>query len=176
MKSVFKQAFTAALVLAAGGTAAPAMADRGFERAHSLHSLDIMLMVTALRCRSSGSDFQEDYYRFATVHRDALRRAGAKLRDVFESGSDGGNPDRALDRMGVVIANSYGGGHPWLGCEELGQIVRVLALASDEEALMRAAHDLLGSEPVDGSVPRFGQLDKPDTKVRISYSDVALSD
>ena len=171
MKKATLRGLGAALVAIVASLSLPAHSDPGFEHAHRLHSLDIMLMVTALRCRDGPEDFQEDYYRFSAAHREVMGRADAKLRAVFEEGTDGGNPDRALDRMGVVIANSYGGGHPWLGCGELGAITRQLALVEAEEELALAAQNLLQPDaPIEVSEPQFGHATQMPAPVQISYS------
>ena len=39
-----------------------------FEEAEKLRRLDIMLMVTGLRCRNTPDNFQADYGRFTTNH------------------------------------------------------------------------------------------------------------
>lgn len=127
-------------------TSAPARADNGFEDAHSLRSLDIMLMVTALRCRSGPHDFQSDYHRFSATHLPRLSAASRTLKRTFAANYGERNPSRALDRMGVKIANAYGGGHPWLNCAELQQTARELARTPDTASLAQSARYLLSAE------------------------------
>lgn len=159
MASGFKR-FLGAIVMSSGLlAAAPANADPGLDKAHALRTFDIMLMVTALRCRTGAHDFQADYYRFAARHVGTLNRAGATLRAEFASGLNARHADRALDRMGVRIANSYGDGHPWLGCAQLGELARELADTADPQALATAADYALGSAPIR----------RPAPEVRIAY-------
>ena len=54
--------------------------------------------------------------------------------------------DDEADRLSVTMANAYGNGHPWLGCAELKQMTRDLALAQGVELLLDAADATLFSE------------------------------
>ena len=58
--------------------------------------------------------------------------------------------NRALDKMSVVIANSYGIGHPNMGCSELRQVTRDLARTRTTGALLSAADTLVGSPTIPG--------------------------
>lgn len=135
----------AGAVICAPASAQTTGADDGFEEAHSLRSLEIMLMVTALRCRTGSHDFQTDYHRFSATHMQHLRAASTTLRRTFEASYGERNPARALDRMGVKIANAYGGGHPWMGCAELQQVTRELCEARDAAHLKQTARRLLSA-------------------------------
>ena len=142
-----------AIALCAAFVSAPAKADSGFEQAHSLRSLDIMLMVTALRCRGGPDDFQADYHQFAAAHSSHLSGAARTLRRTFAASYGERKPERALDRMGVKIANSYGDGHPWMDCAELKQTTRDLAQRSGAGELAESARYLLSA-----SRPQYAQV------------------
>ncbi len=159
--------FFAAIAMGSGMLlTAPANAETGLEKAQALRTFDIMLMVTALRCRTGADDFQADYYRFAASHVGTLNRAGATLREEFANTLGPRSANRALDRMGVRIANSYGDGHPWMGCAQLGQLARELAVTNDPGALASAAQYALAAAPVQRSQPQ----------VTIAYSSANLID
>jgi len=111
--------------------------------AEKLRRLDIMLMVTALRCRTTPDDFRGEFQRFEASHLDELNGAAAELRDGLVSAYGLSGANRALDRMSTTIANQYGQGHPWLGCAELKQSARVLAEVHGHDALVEAADQLL---------------------------------
>jgi len=143
----------AAMAVTAGLAGAPAHAQTDFEEAHSLRSLDIMLMVTALRCRSGPHDFQADYNRFAAAHLPHLNAAGRTLRHNFAASYGQTNPERALDRMGVRIANSYGDGHPWMECAELQQMTRELVQQSDRAKLAETARYMLRAARPEPALP-----------------------
>src|SRR5579872_6293047 len=73
----------AALVALAFGLAmtAPAYAAGGaMSGAEKLRRLDIMLMVTGLRCRATADNFTADYGRFTASHLSELRAANVELK------------------------------------------------------------------------------------------------
>lgn len=115
--------------------------------AANIQRLNIMLMVTSLRCRQTAHDFQSEYDLFATAHQQNLEEAHDALTAdmVAEHGEDG--TKRALDRIGVAIANHYGDGHPTLGCSDLKEVTLRLAMSQDRMRLSQMADDLLGVNP-----------------------------
>lgn len=165
-----------AVALAGAVGAAPANAQDGgeqdrFEEAHSLRSLDIMLMVTSLRCRSGPHDFQSDYHRFSAAHSPHLTAASRTLKRSFAATYGEANPARALDRMGVRIANSYGDGHPWLSCAELQQTTRDLAQSMDPNHLASNARYLLSAARPQQAPMRGNGEGEP---VRLGYNMTAV--
>jgi hypothetical protein len=149
-----KSCFVAAILAVTSVVAsAPAQAQAcwGTEavNAAKLRNLDIMLMVTALRCRMGADNFQPDYYAFAAAHQAELNVANGVLRAQF-AGAGATAANRALDRMSTGIANSYGLGHPDLGCHELRQITRDLTDTRVGGALLDAADALVGAPPIPG--------------------------
>jgi hypothetical protein len=126
-------------------TSAPAMADSSSE-AEKLRRLDIMLMVTGLRCRTTADNFQPDYGRFTTAHFADLNGAAHILKGDLARRHGAAGANRALDRLSVTIANSYGSGHPWLSCGQLKQVAQHLAVARGRAPLVEAADQLLASQ------------------------------
>ena len=113
--------------------------------AEAVRKLDIMLMVTSLRCRKTADNFQADYQRFSSNNLTVLNAASRQLQaDLLKKGNTG---KRALDKISVSMANEYGNGHPWLGCGELKQIARELSAGKNSAQLAVAADDLLSSRP-----------------------------
>lgn len=137
------------MLAACAGMAVPGVvhADPIERNAENIRKLNIMLMVTSLRCRVGDNDFQTDYQKFASAHLNNLNRAGEHLRNDMERKLGKRASKRALDRIGVSVANSYGDGHPWLNCAQLKLATQQLAqnLAPDE--LARAADELLSIQP-----------------------------
>lgn len=123
--------------------AAPAQA-AGESEAEKLRKLDIMLMVTALRCRTTPSDFQADFAAFEAAHLPELNAAAQQLRKTLVAANGAAGASRALDRLSTGMANQYGQGHPRLGCAELKQATRLLAQMKGREVLLSAADELLG--------------------------------
>lgn len=128
------------------GLATPAHAASGDGSAEKLRRLDIMLMVTGLRCRKTADNFTEDYGRFTSRHLSALNEASRNLKTELAQRYGAQGATRALDRMSVVMANEYGGGHPWLSCGELRQVTRSLAVAQGREPLVEAADQVLSRQ------------------------------
>ena len=123
----------------------PAVAN-SISTAENLRRLDIMLMVTSLRCRTTADTFQEDYARFSANHLDDFNAANRALKAEMTARSGRAGVERELDRMSVIMANTYGQGHPWLDCRELKSVTRSLADAHGVAPLEEAAAELLASE------------------------------
>ena len=148
-----KAFFAAAMLAATGIVATPAQAQSCWGpqavAAAKLRNLDIMLMVTALRCRKGADNFQPDYYSFSAAHQAELNVANGVLRAQL-TGGGATAANRALDRMSTSIANSYGLGHPDLGCSELRKVTRDLATTRTSGALLQAADALVGAPAIPG--------------------------
>ena len=122
--------------------ASPAQAG-AMSGAEKLRRLDIMLMVTGLRCRAGRDDFMADYGRFTTRQMGSLNGAERELRQEIFARYGTFDGRRALDRLETVMANDYGRGHPWLDCGELKQVTRNLAEVEGRATLEEAADQLL---------------------------------
>lgn len=117
----------------------------GMSQAEKLRRLDIMLMVTGLRCRTGPDNFQSDYGRFTTNHIASLNAASNSLKRELSARHGTAGANRALDKLSVQMANQYGQGHPWLSCGQLKQVARNLAAARGEAPLVAAADQVLSS-------------------------------
>lgn len=138
----------AAIAALAGMTlAAPLPAAANTADAEKLRRLDIMLMVSALRCRNGASDFQADYNRFAARHLVEMNAASRELKAQYAARYGAQGAKRALDRISVSMANQYGRGHPWMDCAELKDATQRLALLAPGPGLGAAADKLLGDAP-----------------------------
>jgi len=111
--------------------------------AEKLRKLDIMLMVTGLRCRKTVDNFQPEYGRFTTNHFTTLNGAAKALKADYSRLYGPAGANRALDRLSVQMANQYGQGHPWLNCAQLKQVTKSLADMRGPAPLYEAADDLL---------------------------------
>lgn len=142
---------TAMAALAAGAIllGTPAQAASPGAEAEKLRKLDIMLMVTALRCRTTPDNFQADFAAFEAAHLGELNGAAAQMRKDLVATAGPAGAARALDRLSTGMANQYGQGHPRLGCAQLKQTTRILTQTRGREALLSAADELLA--PVDGT-------------------------
>lgn len=124
-------------------TSMPAQANAG-DDAEKVRRLDIMLMVSALRCRNTSDGFQSDYDRFSAAHLSELNAAAATLKQSLNARYGTASANRALDKISTSMANTYGQGHPWLNCAELKQATQSLAQNRAPGALLSAADSLLG--------------------------------
>lgn len=111
--------------------------------AEKLHRLNVMLMVTALRCRRTSDDFTFDYQRFAGQQALPLTQAGLQLRSEYVARHGARAGLAAFERMGTSVANGYGQGHPWLDCGQLRQVTRNLSAVQGQATLAEAADQLL---------------------------------
>jgi len=130
------------------GAAVPAQAGAGSD-SEKLMRLNIMLMVTGLRCRSGSDDFWSDYGRFSTKHMGLLKGANADMRSNFARRYGAKGSKRALDRLSVTMANAYGQGHPWLDCGQLKMVASNLAQVDGRATLVEAANQLLSVRPIE---------------------------
>ncbi|SLJ90201.1 S-adenosyl-L-homocysteine hydrolase [Novosphingobium mathurense] len=129
------------------GLPTPASAAGNDGSAEKLRRMDIMLMVTGLRCRTTVDNFTADYGVFTRRHMSELNEASDDLKADLARRYGVKDANRALDRMSVVMANEYGGGHPWLSCAELKDVTRSLAKVQGRETLVEAAGQLLSRQP-----------------------------
>ena len=133
----------AACVAAAGMVLSFPAAAGGMGQAEKIRRLDIMLMVTGLRCRTTANNFQREYGRFTTNHIGELNAAARELKADYAAKLGPAKADRALDKLSVQMANQYGQGHPWLNCGQLKQVASTLADMRGLQPLVEAANDLL---------------------------------
>ena len=147
VKKVFA-AFGAAAMLA--GTPTVSLAG-DLDQDERVRRLDIMLMVTSLRCRIGSDDFQPHYRKVSAAHLTSLNAAARRLEKNLVARHGAKGAKRALDRISVGMANEYGQGHPWLNCAELKEITGDLAKSKDAVVLAQAANELLGPRPQSGS-------------------------
>ena len=133
----------AACVAAAGLLVSFPAAAGGAGQAEKIRRLDIMLMVTGLRCRNTSDNFNNEYGRFTTAHMSELNAAAATMKQEMSARYGAAGANRALDRLSTQMANQYGQGHPWLNCGQLKQVAGSLADLRGVEPLQAAADDLL---------------------------------
>jgi hypothetical protein len=141
--------------LALGGTIQPVLAAECWTPAAiesaKLRQLDVMLLVSALRCRSGPDDFKADYESFLEQHRPLLSKANHVILDDMTPRIGAMGALNALDRMSVVIANHYGERGAF-GCHELKAVTQELARGGDED-IPAAADMLVGADVLAAACP-----------------------
>lgn len=135
----------------------PVAADPGGSTAEKVRRLDIMLMVTGLRCRTSRDNFQSDYARFTSNHLTELNAANSAIKAEYVRRNGAAGAQRAMDRISTSMANAYGQGHPWLSCGELRMVTRGLADMRGMAALEEAADQLLAPRGSTGNLAHLGR-------------------
>ena len=83
--------------------------------AAKIRNFDTMLMVSALRCRTSNSNFMASYGAFMNQNRGSLVVAGLELQKHFGSAS-------GYDHYAISVANHYGAGVQGMSCADLASI------------------------------------------------------
>jgi len=116
--------------------------------ADKLRRLDIMLMVTSLRCRNTEDNFQTDFAQFEGRHMKELNAAAAELRK-----NAGPQADKALDKISTTIANKFGAGHPFMNCHDLKDLTHRLAEVEGAAVLLEAADRVFAAPPLAPSAP-----------------------
>ena len=139
----FAAALAALSTLAFG---APAHASAASDAAQ-LRKLDIMLMVSSLRCRFGPDNFQADYERFSTNQHAMMQNAFDVLQADYTARMGAAGAKKTLDTISVGMANHYGQGHPWLGCGDLKAMTRDLSTSADRTRLLAVAGEVLGDQP-----------------------------
>lgn len=123
-------------------TTAPAHAacwDNEASDAAMVRDLETMLMVSALRCKTSGTDLLPDYNHFIKSSRAALTEVNTVLRNHFGTGFAALN---AYDSYVTKIANRYGSGADGLDCSDMQSILHAATAESGSLAgLTRLARD-----------------------------------
>ena len=138
----FAAAAAASAMLAAMPAPALAATPADIAQAENLRKLDIMLMVTSLRCRKGADDFQADYNDFAAKRVVMMKAAYQTLKRGHASLGERG-ARREMDKISTGMANRYGLGHPWLQCDQLKAVTRDLADNGGEAEVVLAAQHLL---------------------------------
>lgn len=148
MKTLHKVAAALAACAMLAAVPAGAQVTPSQDDAMKLRRLDIMLMVSSLRCRFGADNFQADYNRFADSHSATMGAAFRTLSAEYTRRLGAAGAKKELDHVSIGMANTYGMGHPWLGCAQLKGIAQDLATTPNDHArLLAAADDLLAATP-----------------------------
>lgn len=109
-------------------------------KAASVANLNMMMMVTALRCRNGASNFLPEYNRFVKSNNPVLGAQNAIIKARFARLNGAKGAEGAMDRFTIGLANHYGTGHASMGCSELKTLAAELANRSrDADSLIALA-------------------------------------
>lgn len=114
-------------------------------------NLNMMMMVSALRCRKGPDDFLAEYNRFVVQNNPVIGAQNAAVREHFARDTGVSNADAAMDKFIIAIANSYGGGHDRLGCSELKMVAQDLSRSGHTVgSLLAIARENVDAAPLSG--------------------------
>jgi hypothetical protein len=125
-----RRAIKLAVIAAMGvATAQPAQAcwNNAQQDAARIKHLNMMLMVTGLRCRNGADNFLPDYNRFVSNNNGVLGTQNAVIRAHLAQTQGAKRAVSALDEMSIGMANKYGNGHSSMDCKELKSLAKKLA-------------------------------------------------
>jgi hypothetical protein len=107
--------------------------------AAKVRDFDTMLMVSALRCRLTGSDLLTRYNAFVTQDRVPLTQANDVLRAHFVEKVGKSEGLNAYDNYVTKVANRYGAGAEGLTCADM---VSIVSAATSETVTLDALIEL----------------------------------
>ncbi len=142
----FLAALIAAAMPLAPASAAPCWNKVAVEAAQ-IRDFEMMLMVSALRCRSTGNSFLAEYNRFIREKRDALTQVNDELREHFRSVAGPVGALGAYDNYVTGLANVYGAGADGLACRDLQSITDAANALPATRAAMLELADAAGVTP-----------------------------
>jgi phage terminase large subunit-like protein len=127
-----KSGTVAALALAAMVTAHPAHAcwTSAEADAAKVSNLNMMMMVSALRCRNGADNFLKEYNHFVKQNNPVLGAQNTVLKAHFARINGANNAEAATDKFVITMANHYGGGHASMGCDDLKNLAQDLSRRS----------------------------------------------
>lgn len=109
--------------------------------AAKISNLNMMLMVTALRCRNGQDNFLVQYNKFVRANNALLGSQNSLIRAQFVRTIGAKGAESALDKLATGYANSYGAGHPTMGCKELKELATCVADEKQGVASLSAIAD-----------------------------------
>lgn len=138
-------ALAAAAIVAAPAQASCWKADQ--VAAAKVRDLETMLMVSALRCRSSGNMLAR-YNKFVVRARPALTQVNDTLRSHFAESVGQSRALNAYDSYVTRVANRYGAGADGLSCNDLSSITDAAASERPSFEALAALAERAGVQPL----------------------------
>lgn len=115
--------------------------------AAKVRDFETMLMVSALRCRGSGTMLAR-YNKFVVQSRSALTEVNDRLREHFADSVGNTRALNAYDGYVTRVANRYGAGADGLSCADLSAITDAALSERPSFAALAALADRAGVQPL----------------------------
>lgn len=145
MGNFIKSAIAAAILVSVPVTSAQAACwSETAINAAKVRDLETMLMVSALRCRSTNTQILGSYNSFVRSSRVALTQVNDALRRQFAN--QGGL--NAYDRYVTSVANRYGAGSDGLSCDDMSSILSAAQAEGGSLAGLSRLATAAGIEPL----------------------------
>ncbi len=132
------------------------------QAAATASNFNMMLMVSALRCRNGRDNFIEDYNRFVGQNNALLGQINSVVQDHYAKSVGAKMAIEAADQMNVGFANHYGGGLDGMTCAD----VKSLAVEASAQP-----QDILSLATLAETAIPTPHLDAPICEVRIALKD-----
>lgn len=116
--------------------------------AAQIRDLDAMLMVAALRCRSSNPEVVARYNGFVQADRAALQQVNTTLKGHFAAQVGAKASLDAFDGYVTKVANKYGAGAERLTCSDMGSIIDAAAAEAPTFAGLAAVAERAQVQPL----------------------------
>ncbi len=127
MREMIAKCGLVALAITASVQPAQACWNEGTRDAATVAKFNMMLMVTALRCRKGADNFLPQYNGFVQRHNAVLGSQHGLIKAQFAQTMGAKGAENAFDRLTIGYANGYGLGHSQMGCRELKQLAGELS-------------------------------------------------
>lgn len=151
MSKLMKCALAASMALASVQPAQACWNDDA-QNAATVARLNMMLMVTGLRCYKGADNFLPQYNRFVLSNNDILGSQHAALKSYFAQTMGPKAAEGAFDRLVIGYANDYGAGHPTMDCPQLKALATDLASHPNNVlGLLAVAERTVGRADVPGN-------------------------
>jgi len=114
--------------------------------AAKLRQLDVMLLVSSLRCRTGSDDFRNEYDSFLIRNRGELGVANRRILSELSPQLGARGAANALDKLSVALANHYGQHSATAPCAVLKGAAAELGRPHGAGALVAAADRYIGND------------------------------
>lgn len=143
----FLQVAVAAMALTASQAQAACWAPQHVAAA-KVRDLDTMMMVAALRCRTTNLNVMDRYNAFVTMHRKTLTQINDTLRDHYRSAGSARAVLDAYDGYVTKVANRYGAGTSDVDCAGMVSIADAAIAEASTVPALQALAERAGVQPL----------------------------
>jgi hypothetical protein len=141
MRAQLKHGLIMAITAALATQPAQACWNAAEQDAAKISSFNMLLMVSALRCRNGADNFLIEYNAFVRSNNAVLGAQNGLIRQQFSRALGPNRAESAADQFTIGFANHFGAGHETLGCAELKALAFEASLNSNSVNALAALAD-----------------------------------